>query len=185
VGAVSQVQALLPRCRRHQNKTSRQDRPGRADGEDAYNYVPKSFLVAGHLKQFVQEHGVNEDRHRSFSCFGNTIRPEIITFDELHERVEVHSPACGDTGVVATIIVHASPTASGHRSCESRLSAQVVLCATRSETTGDFVPPVKRHQNHSALIRPRRGDPAAISQLVESVTGTISAASARRSASSE
>jgi hypothetical protein len=33
------------------------------------------------------EHGVNQDRHRSFELFRrNTANPEIITFDELFER---------------------------------------------------------------------------------------------------
>jgi hypothetical protein len=49
--------------------------------------MPRSFIVVGDLRQVVEEHGVNEDRHRSFELFrGNTLRPEIITFDELPER---------------------------------------------------------------------------------------------------
>lgn len=90
VGAVSQVQGTVARAADdiRTRLVGRTDQ-GTPTGEEAYNYMPKSFLVVGHLKQFVQEHGVNEDRHRSFELFrGNTIRPEIITFDELYERAQ-------------------------------------------------------------------------------------------------
>jgi len=49
--------------------------------------MPKSFLVIGSLKEFVGEHGINEDRYRSFELFRrHTLSPEILTFDELYER---------------------------------------------------------------------------------------------------
>jgi hypothetical protein len=60
--------------------------------------MPKSFLVVGCLDQFIGERGVNEDRHRSFELFrGNTLRPEIITFDELYARARfiVHQHEAG------------------------------------------------------------------------------------------
>jgi hypothetical protein len=60
---------------------------GDPTGAYSYNYMPRSFLVVGHLKQFTNEHGVNEEKHRSFELFrGNISSPEIITFDELYER---------------------------------------------------------------------------------------------------
>jgi len=63
------------------------DDMGNPTGEEAFNYLPKAFLVIGSLQQFVGEHGVNQDRYRSFELFRrNTLSPEIITFDELYER---------------------------------------------------------------------------------------------------
>lgn len=90
VGAVSQVQGTVARAADEiRTKLVGKTDEGSPTGEEAYNYIPRSFLVVGHLNQFVQEHGVNEDRHRSFELFrGNTIRPEIVTFDELYERAQ-------------------------------------------------------------------------------------------------
>jgi hypothetical protein len=49
--------------------------------------MPKAFLVAGNLGEFVADKGVNEEKHRSFELLRrNTLTPEIITFDELYER---------------------------------------------------------------------------------------------------
>jgi hypothetical protein len=63
------------------------DKQGFPTGEAAYNYLPRSFLVAGSLGQFVGDHGVNREQFRSFELLRrNTTSPEIITFDELHER---------------------------------------------------------------------------------------------------
>lgn len=43
--------------------------------------------MVGNLEQFIGEHGVNQERYRSFELFRrNTGSPEIITFDELYER---------------------------------------------------------------------------------------------------
>jgi len=64
-------------------KLTDRDADGNPTGEETYGYMPRSFLVAGRLNEFVTEHGVNEDRHRSFELFRrNTSSPEIITFDE-------------------------------------------------------------------------------------------------------
>jgi hypothetical protein len=88
VGAVSQVQGTVARATDDiRLKLVGRTPDGSPTGEEAFNYMPRSFLVVGDLGQFVEEHGVNEDRHRSFELFrGNTLRPEIITFDELLER---------------------------------------------------------------------------------------------------
>lgn len=49
--------------------------------------MPNSFLVVGSLQEFVSEHGVNQERFRSFELYRrNLTAPEIITFDELFER---------------------------------------------------------------------------------------------------
>jgi Domain of unknown function (DUF4263) len=88
IGAVSQVQGTVSRATEDiRTKLTGKSEAGDPTGEEAYNYMPKSFLVVGSLQQFIGEHGVNEDRHRSFELFrGNTLRPEILTFDELLER---------------------------------------------------------------------------------------------------
>lgn len=90
VGAVSQVQGTVARASDEiRLKLVGKTDEGSPTGEEAYNYMPRSFLVVGHLDQFVEEHGVNEDRHRSFELFrGNIVRPEIITFDELYARAQ-------------------------------------------------------------------------------------------------
>ena len=68
-------------------KLTMKDERGDPTGEEAYNWVPKSFLVIGSLGEFITSHGVNEERFRSFELFRrNTLNPEIITFDELYDR---------------------------------------------------------------------------------------------------
>jgi hypothetical protein len=55
-------------------------------GEEAFNYPPRSYLVLGTLQSLVGEHGVNQEKFRSFELFRrNILAPEIITF-ELYER---------------------------------------------------------------------------------------------------
>jgi hypothetical protein len=77
----------VSRAAQELRKLTARDQRGDPTGEEAYNYAPKSFLVVGNLDQFVGDHGVNEEQHRSFELFRrNTATPEIITFDELYER---------------------------------------------------------------------------------------------------
>lgn len=87
-GGVSQVQgtvALVTESIR--TKLSTSDDVGNPTGEEAFNYMPKSFMVIGSLQEFVSDKGVNQERYRSFELFRrNTSTPEIITFDELYER---------------------------------------------------------------------------------------------------
>lgn len=87
-GAVSQVQGTVALATESiKSKLSLTDDFGNPTGEEAFNYMPKSFLVVGSLHEFVSDHGVNQERYRSFELFRrNTISPEIITFDELYER---------------------------------------------------------------------------------------------------
>ena len=87
-GGVSQVQgAVAAAAETIRTKLSLNDDLGNPTGEEAFNYLPKSFLVVGSLEQFVGEHGVNQERYRSFELVRrNTSSPEIITFDELYER---------------------------------------------------------------------------------------------------
>lgn len=87
-GAVSQVQGTVALATESiKTKLSLTDDVGNPTGEEAFNYMPKSFLVVGSLHEFVGAHGVNQERYRSFELFRrNTVSPEIITFDELYER---------------------------------------------------------------------------------------------------
>ena len=98
-GAVSQVQGTVALATADiRGKLEGLSDDGSPTGEDAYNYMPKSFLVAGSLDEFVTAKGVNEEKHRSFELFrGNTTNSEIITFDELFERARfiVHQQEVG------------------------------------------------------------------------------------------
>lgn len=87
-GGVSQVHGTVSLATETiRTKLALTDEVGNPTGEEAYNYLPKSFLVIGSLKEFVGDHGVNQERYRSFELFRrNTTNPEIITFDELFER---------------------------------------------------------------------------------------------------
>ncbi len=87
-GAVSQVQGTVALATDNiQTTLPITEDDGTPTGAEAFNYMPKSFLVVGSLKEFVGEHGVNAERYRSFELFRrNTLSPEIITFDELYER---------------------------------------------------------------------------------------------------
>lgn len=87
-GAVAQVQGTVASAVKElSDKLEIKDHQGNPTGERIFNYQPKSFLVIGDLSEFMTEHGVNEDKLRSFELYRrNIISPEIITFDELYER---------------------------------------------------------------------------------------------------
>jgi len=89
-GAISQVQGTVSAAADTiRNKLTVTDGRGEPTGEEAFNFSPKAYLVVGSLSQFVGEHGVNQERFRSFElCRRNTLMPEIITFDELYERAK-------------------------------------------------------------------------------------------------
>ncbi len=58
-------------------------------GEYIYNYLPKSYLIIGNLKEFMTSNWVNQEKYSSFELFRKNIHnPEIITFDELYERAK-------------------------------------------------------------------------------------------------
>jgi len=90
VGGVAQVQGTVELAAASlRQKLSLVDSEGHPTGEQAFNYMPRSFLVVGSLREFLGEHGVNEDQFRSFELFRrNLTNPEIITFDELYERAK-------------------------------------------------------------------------------------------------
>lgn len=62
---------------------------GDASSEEVFNVAPRSFLVVGSLAEFRNAAGVNLEKFRSFELLRrNTQSPEIITFDELHDRAK-------------------------------------------------------------------------------------------------
>lgn len=89
-GAVSQVQGTVASATDTiKEKLTISDDNGFPTGEEAFNFLPKAYLIAGSLSEFVGDNGVNQQQYRSFELFrGNTNSPEIITFDELYERAK-------------------------------------------------------------------------------------------------
>lgn len=89
-GAIAQVQgSTADAVKSLAEKIAISDSLGNPTGETLYNYQAKSFLVIGNLNEFIGDHGVNEDKLRSFELLRkNTMSPEIITFDELFERAK-------------------------------------------------------------------------------------------------
>lgn len=60
---------------------------GAPSGEVSYLYKPRSVLIAGNLREFQAEGGLNEARYGCFETFRRSLTdPEILTFDELYER---------------------------------------------------------------------------------------------------
>ena len=90
IGAVSQVQGTVASAMDTiRGKLALTNSDGDPTGGEAFNYSPKAYLVVGNLSSFVSEHGVNQEKFRSFELFRrNTLSPEIITFDELYERAK-------------------------------------------------------------------------------------------------
>jgi hypothetical protein len=87
-GGISQVQATAAlAARKLASKLELKDEDGNPSGETIFTHQPRSFLVIGNLGQFEAEHGINEDKYRSFELFRrNVTNPEILTFDELYHR---------------------------------------------------------------------------------------------------
>ena len=87
-GGIAQVQRAVQRSIENLlTKIELKDKQGNLSGDQLFLYHPRSFLVVGSLSEFDLEHGVNEEKYSSFELFRlNLQNPEIITFDELHER---------------------------------------------------------------------------------------------------
>jgi hypothetical protein len=90
-GGVAQLQGTVALItRKYTERLDAKNELGDRTGHTAFTHHPKSFLIVGSLGEFVTEHGVNEERYRSFEIFRrNIIRPEIITFDELYQRAKL------------------------------------------------------------------------------------------------
>lgn len=89
-GGVSQVQGTVELAlRRFSEKLELTSQLGDLTGEVVFSFQPRSFLVVGSLSEFRTEHGVNIEKFRSFELYRrSTLRPEIITFDELLHRAQ-------------------------------------------------------------------------------------------------
>jgi len=90
-GGVSQMQGTVAMAlRKLQEKLELKNGLGDPTGDIVFTHHPRSFLVVGNLGQFVTEHGVNDDKYRSFELYRRNInQPEIITFDELYQRAKL------------------------------------------------------------------------------------------------
>ena len=87
-GAVAQVQATVAIAMHKLHGMQRMvDDDGNPTGEDVFNFKPRAFIVIGSLNEFMGEHGVNQDKLRSFELYRTSITGmDIMTFDELYER---------------------------------------------------------------------------------------------------
>jgi hypothetical protein len=87
-GGVAQVQGTVELAIRElSEKIEVHSEDGTPTGEHLFTFQPRSFLVVGSLAEFQSENGVNIERYRSFELFRrSTLRPEILTFDELLHR---------------------------------------------------------------------------------------------------
>ena len=87
-GGVSQIQGTVELAiRRLAEKVEPATQDGTPTGEQLFTFQPRSFLVVGSLQELGTEHGVNIDKYRSFELYRrSTLRPEILTFDELLHR---------------------------------------------------------------------------------------------------
>lgn len=88
VGAVAQSQATVHAALKDiRDRLEPVDKRGDPTGEVLYGIKPRSFIVAGRLSEFDADHGVNEQKYRSFELHRRSLKePEIITFDELYHR---------------------------------------------------------------------------------------------------
>lgn len=98
-GAVAQSQKTVQLAIEHLR--SRLDLPvdaGERGGASFFNYTPRSVVVCGDLKEFVEESGIHAEKFGSFELYRRSIHaPDIITFDELNER----AAAIVETGFAA------------------------------------------------------------------------------------
>lgn len=88
-GGISQVQRTVQKSLKNiTTALSLKDKDGFNSTNPIYLYKPKSFLIIGSLKEFMNSNGdINEDKFSSFELFRRSISDiEIITFDELYER---------------------------------------------------------------------------------------------------
>lgn len=87
-GGIAQSQSTVEKVIRRLDEKYEPITPsGNPTGEALFAYQPRSYLVAGRLNEFQTAQGPNIPKYRSFELFRrNTIRPEIITFDELFQR---------------------------------------------------------------------------------------------------
>ncbi len=86
-GAVAQIQKTVQKAIEGLDpKEELFDKDGTPTGEVVHLYRPRSFIIAGSLREFQRKHGVNQQQFSSFELFRRELKhTEILTFDELLE----------------------------------------------------------------------------------------------------
>jgi len=89
-GGIVQSQDTVEKLvRRLSEKYEPRSESGDPTGEELFAYQPRSYLVIGRLEEFRTSAGLHLEKYRSFELFRrNTVRPEILTLDELYERAK-------------------------------------------------------------------------------------------------
>nr|MBC8273565.1 DUF4263 domain-containing protein [Chloroflexota bacterium] len=89
-GSISQVQKTVQKAiMAIREKAELRGDLGEPTGETVFAYQPKSYVVIGSLDEFFTEHGMHQEKYSSFELFRRQlVNPEIITFDELHQRAK-------------------------------------------------------------------------------------------------
>lgn len=88
-GGISQINKTIQKSLKNiSTALSILDDDGFKKSDPIYLYKPKSFLIIGSLKEFLNSDGdIHEEKFSSFELFRRSISDiEIITFDELYER---------------------------------------------------------------------------------------------------
>lgn len=125
-GSVAQIQRTVQQTAKDiATKVQFSDNSGLPTEEIVYTYAPKAFLVVGSLKEFMGQHGANEQKYSSFEMFRkNLITPEIITFDELFERARFiveHQDDVSNTGLELGVPSAKIPTVGSDSSTEDEI----------------------------------------------------------------
>lgn len=95
-GGISQAQQTVHLARQYiGDHLPEKDEEGGETGDVAKLVRPRSYLIAGDLRECMTEKGnLHPEKHRSFELGRrNLYEPEIITFDELLARAEWHVSA--------------------------------------------------------------------------------------------
>lgn len=90
-GASSQVQKTIHKTllKLGDNSVVIKNDGGDPTGEEVSIAQPRGVVIAGSLKEFETESGINFEKFTSFELYRRDLNnPEIITFDELYERAK-------------------------------------------------------------------------------------------------
>ena len=101
--AIAQIQVTVATRERSSNDVFEpKDSTGKTL-DQIYQHQPRAILIAGSLREFVDDGQVLAWNYRTFEIFRrNIISPEIMTFDELYARAKhvigLYDPLSDDTG---------------------------------------------------------------------------------------
>lgn len=89
-GAIAQAQNYVQTALNHfRIRTDLTDKDGNPIGKSVYLVQPKAYIVIGTLSEFSVGNEINEEKFASFELFRRQlVNPEIITFDELYNRLK-------------------------------------------------------------------------------------------------